>query len=89
MPQILTTYLSLIHAVAFSLMLADKRKAKRGAWRIPEATLVGAALLGGSIGAIAGMYLFRHKTRHIRFRLGLPLILFAQIAAGACILRIM
>ena len=63
--QILTTYLVLVNAWSFLLMLADKLKAKKGAWRIPEATLIGAALLGGSIGAITGMYLFRHKTRHI------------------------
>ena len=80
--QILTTYLVLVNAWAFVLMLADKLKAKKGAWRIPEATLIGAALLGGSIGAITGMYLFRHKTRHIKFSLGLPLILIVQLALG-------
>ena len=60
-------------------MLADKLKAKRGAWRIPEATLLGIAAVGGSIGALIGMYLFRHKTRHLKFTLGLPLILCLQI----------
>ena len=79
--QILTTYLVLVNAFAFLLMLIDKLKAKNGAWRIPEATLLGVAALGGSIGAILGMYLFRHKTRHIRFTLGLPLILALQVAA--------
>lgn len=73
-------YLIIINAAALLLMLADKLKAKRGAWRIPEATLMGAAVLGGSIGALAGMYLFRHKTRHPKFTLGLPLILIVQIA---------
>ena len=77
--QIVITYLVLINAAAFVLMLADKQKARRGAWRIPEATLLGVAVLGGSIGAIAGMQLFRHKTRHWKFRLGLPLIMAAQI----------
>ena len=77
--QIVITYLVLINAAAFVLMLADKQKARRGAWRIPEATLLGVAVLGGSIGAIAGMQLFRHKTRHWKFKLGLPLILAAQI----------
>ena len=85
--QILTTYLVLVNAAAFFLMLADKLKAKKGAWRIPEATLMGAALLGGSCGAIAGMYLFRHKTRHLKFKLGLPLILTAQLAAACFIIR--
>lgn len=75
----LTTYLVLVNALAFILMLADKQKAKKGAWRIPEATLMGTAVLGGSVGAIAGMYLFRHKTRHTKFTLGLPLILALQL----------
>ena len=61
-------------------MLMDKQKAKHHAWRIPEATLLGIAAIGGSIGAILGMRLFRHKTRHLKFALGLPLILAAQIA---------
>lgn len=78
--KILLAYLIIINAAAFILMLADKIKAKRGAWRIPEATLMGIAALGGSVGALAGMYTFRHKTKHIRFTLGIPLILAAQAA---------
>ena len=85
--QILTTYLVLVNAWGFLLMLADKLKARKGAWRIPEATLIGAALLGGSIGSIAGMYLFRHKTRHIKFALGLPLILAAQLILALLMIR--
>ena len=72
-------YLIIINAAGLLLMLADKRKAKEGAWRIPEATLIGTALLGGSIGILAGMYLVRHKTRHLTFTLGIPLILFVQL----------
>ena len=72
-------YLILVNAAAFALMFADKQKAIRGQWRIPEKVLLGAALLGGSIGAIAGMYAFRHKTRHSKFKYGLPLILLAQL----------
>ena len=72
-------YLIIINAAAFVLMLADKLKAKRGAWRIPERVLIGSALLGGSIGALAGMYTFRHKTKHIKFTVGIPIILVAQI----------
>ena len=72
-------YLILINAAAFVLMLADKLKAKRGAWRIPERVLIGSALLGGSVGALAGMYTFRHKTRHIQFTVGIPVILAVQI----------
>ena len=77
--QFLTAYLVLVNAAALALMLADKKKARRGAWRIPEATLLGIAVFGGSIGAIAGMYAFRHKTRHSKFKYGLPLILLAQL----------
>lgn len=73
-------YLIIVNAAAFLLMLADKLKAKRGAWRIPEAALMGIAAIGGSVGALAGMYLFRHKTKHIKFTLGIPVILIGQIA---------
>lgn len=73
-------YLIIVNAAAFLLMLADKLKAKRGAWRIPEAALMGIAAIGGSVGALAGMYLFRHKTKHIKFTLGIPVILVGQIA---------
>ena len=78
--RILLLYLVIVNAAAFLLMLVDKVKAKRNAWRIPEATLMGAAAIGGSIGALAGMYCFRHKTRHLKFVLGIPAILIAQIA---------
>lgn len=78
---IVHTYLILINAAGLLIMLIDKQKARRGAWRIPEATLIGVALLGGSIGAMAGMYLFRHKTKHPKFFIGLPLILICQVAA--------
>ncbi len=86
--QILLAYLVLINAIAFLLMLIDKQKARRGAWRIPEATLMGAALLGGSIGAIAGMRLFRHKTKHPKFYIGLPAILAVQIIGAIVIMNL-
>ena len=73
-------YLLLINAAAFLLMLVDKLKAKKNRWRIPERTLFGSALLGGSIGAILGMYTFQHKTKHLSFTLGMPAILIAQVA---------
>ena len=76
----LIIYLFLINAVAFFLMLADKQKAKKKKWRIPEATLIGSAIIGGSIGALAGMYTFRHKTKHPKFTIGIPVILVLQIA---------
>ena len=82
--QVLTAYLVLVNAAALALMLVDKQKARRGVWRISERSLIGIALIGGSIGAIAGMYLFRHKTRHLKFSLGLPLILAVQIVFLLC-----
>ena len=77
--QILLVYLLLVNAAGFLLMLVDKYKAKRNLWRIPEATLMGVAAIGGSIGTIAGMNLFRHKTKHPKFYIGLPVILALQI----------
>ena len=74
-------YLIIVNAAAFLLMLVDKQKAKRGAWRIPEKTLIGVAAIGGSIGALCGMYTFRHKTKHLKFTLGIPLILVLQVVA--------
>ena len=75
-------YLLLINAIGFLLMLVDKRKARKNLWRIPEATLFLSAALGGSIGALAGMYTFRHKTKHPKFTVGIPVILVLQIAAA-------
>ena len=72
-------YLLLINALGFALMLIDKWKAKHNRWRIPEATLMSVAALGGSVGSLLGMYTVRHKTRHIKFTLGIPLILLVQI----------
>ena len=79
-------YLLLINAAAFILMLVDKIKARKNLWRIPEATLMTVAAIGGSIGAIAGMNLFRHKTKHAKFYIGLPVILVLQIVAAICII---
>ena len=75
----LIIYLIVINLVAFLAMYIDKRKAKYGKWRIPEQTLFILALIGGSIGAIAGMYIFRHKTKKLRFSIGFPVILVLQI----------
>lgn len=75
----LIIYLIIINLVAFLAMYIDKRKAKYGRWRIPEQTLFVLALIGGSIGAIAGMYIFRHKTKKLRFSVGFPVILVLQI----------
>lgn len=73
-------YLILMNLIGFALMGIDKQRARRRDWRIPEKVLFGAALLGGSVGAWAGMYLFHHKTRHWYFVVGMPLILVVQAA---------
>ena len=80
-------YLLIINAIAFLLMMIDKQKAKKRKWRIPEATLMGFAALGGSIGAWCGMQVFRHKTKHIKFTLGIPLILIAQVTLAILLWR--
>ena len=77
--KILLVYLLIVNAIGFILMLTDKLKAKKNLWRIPEVTLFLVAAIGGSIGSILGMYTFRHKTKHVSFLLGMPLILAVQI----------
>lgn len=72
-------YLLLINAVTFFLMLSDKRKAVKKRRRIPEATFLSLAVAGGALGIIAGMYAFRHKTKHLKFTLAVPVILALQI----------
>ena len=67
-------YLVTVNALAFLLMLSDKHRAIKKSFRIPEVVLIGCALVGGSIGSLIGMFMFRHKIRHSRFRNGLPLI---------------
>lgn len=82
---ILPVYLILINAAGFLSMLADKQKAKKNRWRIPERTLLLLAALGGSFGSLAGMYLFHHKTKHPKFALGIPAMLLVQLAAAGWI----
>ena len=76
-------YLITVNIITFAVYALDKAKARHGAWRIPERTLFLLAAAGGSAGALAGMYLLRHKTQHRSFTLGIPAILLLQIAAGA------
>ncbi len=76
-------YLLLINVVTFIIYGVDKRKAQKDRWRIPEKVLFLFPLLGGSIGGILGMQVFRHKTKHWYFRIGLPLILVVQLALVA------
>lgn len=77
---ILLVYLVLVNAAGLLFMFVDKQKAQRGQWRIPEATLMLTAAIGGSVGSLLGMYLFHHKTRHSKFTVGIPLILVLQVA---------
>ena len=77
--KILTLYLILINLAAWGLMERISTAPGNNAWRIPERTLFAVALLGGSLGAILGMYLWHHKTKHWYFVIGMPLILVAQI----------
>lgn len=72
-------YLTIINALGLLLMLADKQKARRGAWRIPERTLLWVAALGGSLGSWVGMQMFRHKTKHLKFTIGIPIFLALHI----------
>ena len=81
--KIICAWLLLWSVIAFIAMGADKRKAQKGKWRVPEATLFLFALLGGGLGATLGMHVFRHKTKHWYFRWGLPLILLVQVALVA------
>lgn len=87
MTKLILLYLLIVNAVSFLLMLTDKQKAKKKLWRIPESTLLLSAAIGGSIGSLAGMYTFRHKTKHLKFTLGVPAILFLQMAAVFLFLR--
>ncbi len=73
-------YLAVINVVTFFVYGIDKWKAKRSKWRTPEATLLGMAGIGGSIGAWLGMKVWHHKTLHKKFRYGIPAILIVQLA---------
>lgn len=77
---VLAGYLALINAITFAVYGADKRRARKDRWRVPERTLFLLAVLGGSLGALLGMHVFHHKTKHWYFRLFIPLILLLQIA---------
>ena len=80
---LLTLALAAMNLIAFFTMGWDKRQARRpGARRVPEKRLFLLALLGGGLGATAGMFVFHHKTRHWTFRLGFPAILLSQLALG-------
>ena len=87
MTKMFLLYLLIVNALGFLLMLVDKRKAQKNLWRISESTLLLMAAIGGSIGSLAGMYKFRHKTKHLKFTLGVPAILITQIALVYLLVR--
>lgn len=79
MKDLTTCYLLVINILAFILFYVDKVKAIKAQWRIPEKTLMTIAIIGGSIGSLIAMRLFRHKTRHPKFYLGIPCVLILQL----------
>ena len=81
MTKLIFLYLLIVNAIGFVLMLGDKRMAQKKLWRIPESTLLAIAAMGGSIGSLIGMYTFRHKTKHLKFAIGIPMILMLQAIA--------
>ena len=87
MKTLLCLYLLIINALGLLIMLADKEKAKKHLWRIPESSLLTVAALGGSIGCYAGMRLFHHKTRKPKFYIGIPVIFAVQLLIAAYFLQ--
>ena len=81
--KLILIFLLVMNLLGFVLMYSDKRRARRGQWRIRERDLFLAAIFGGSLGTILGMWLLRHKTKHRYFVLGMPLILLIQLTVGA------
>ena len=78
--MVLTVYIALMSALLLVMMKADKERAKRNKYRISEKTLWMTAILGGAIGGVIGMQLFRHKTKHLSFRLGFPLLALLDVS---------
>lgn len=87
MKTLLCLYLLIVNAAGLLIMLADKEKAKKHLWRIPESTLLTVAALGGSIGCYAGMRVFHHKTRKPKFYIGVPVIFAVQLLIAAYFLQ--
>ncbi len=83
--QLIFLYLILVNVIGFAIMHIDKAKARKNRWRIPERTLMGIAFIGGSVGTLLGMYSARHKTKHPKFTVGVPLILAVQIIVSLLI----
>ena len=85
--KLFVIYLAVMNVIGVAVMWSDKKRARLHRWRIPEKVLFGVSLLGGSAGTWAGMYLFRHKTKHWYFVVGMPLILAIQIVIALVVWR--
>ena len=85
---LIAAWFALISLVAVIATVADKIKAKRGRWRVPEATLMGISVLGGSVAMLVTMIMIRHKTKHMKFMVGIPIVIALQIAAAIVVLRL-
>ncbi|MGL5331016.1 MAG: DUF1294 domain-containing protein [Peptostreptococcaceae bacterium] len=79
MDIVILSYILLINIIGFLLIYLDKNRAIKKQWRISESTLLSIAIAGGSVGSLLGMQFFRHKTKHTKFTLGIPVILIVQI----------
>lgn len=88
MKNLLLIYLVFINLCGFFIMFIDKSRAVHKEWRIPEKTLIGISVMGGSIGMLLGMNVFRHKTKHLKFTIGVPLILIMQIIAAIYLIQL-
>ena len=88
LPYLIGVYLICLNLILFVLMGRDKAAARRGARRTPETTLLALAVIGGSVGGLLGMILFRHKSRKPAFRIGFPLILICQLLLAGWLLKI-
>ena len=86
--KLFAIYLVVMNVLGVAVMWSDKRRARLHRWRIPEKVLFGVSLLGGSAGTWAGMYLFRHKTKHWYFVVGMPLILVCQAALAISLVHL-
>lgn len=85
--KIFIIYLIAVNIAGFALMGVDKRRAVRHRWRIRESALFIVAAIGGSVGVLLGMLIFRHKTKHLSFEIGVPAILVVQVVALILIFR--
>lgn len=85
---LIAAWFALISLIAVIATVADKIKAKRGKWRVPEATLMGISVLGGSVAMLVTMIMIRHKTKHMKFMVGIPIVIALQIAAAIVVLRL-